>query len=150
WYAQFVLELEPCPLCIFQRVAMIALGVIFLAAALHGPARTGRRVYGALLAIAALAGIALAGRHVWLQNLPPDQVPSCGPAHSYMLDAFTPTGSMSMAFIESGECAGIEWSFISLFKGDWVLMMFVLLGGFVVWNNWRCVRRETTARGDDR
>src|SRR5690606_24412879 len=142
WYAPFVLELEPCPLCIFQRVAMIALGVIFLVAALHGPARTGRRVYGALLAIAALAGIAIAGRHVWLQNLPPDQVPSCGPGLSYMLDAFPLTEALRMAFTGSGECAEIDWTFLGLSMPAWVLIMFALLGGFAVWNNWRSVRRE--------
>ena len=78
-YAQHVLGLEPCPLCIFQRVAVIGLGLVFALAALHGPGRTGRRVYGVLLALAAAAGAGVAGRHLWLQTLPPDRVPACGP-----------------------------------------------------------------------
>ncbi|MFX9532743.1 disulfide bond formation protein B, partial [Acinetobacter baumannii] len=70
-YAQHVQGFEPCPLCIFQRVAVIALGVVFLLGALHGPrGRGGRAAWGALALLAAGAGIAVAGRHVWLQNLP--------------------------------------------------------------------------------
>src|SRR5690349_1640444 len=77
-YAQHVLLLEPCPLCIFQRVAVIAVGVVFLLATLHNPGRIGARVYGTLIGVAALAGIGVAGKHIWIQAQPPGSVPSCG------------------------------------------------------------------------
>ncbi|MDH4022161.1 MAG: disulfide bond formation protein B, partial [Gammaproteobacteria bacterium] len=70
-YVQHGLGLEPCPLCILQRLAVIGLGGIFLVAALHPAGATGRRVYGILLALVALAGSGVAGRHVWLTTLPP-------------------------------------------------------------------------------
>src|ERR1035437_2969489 len=78
YYAQIILHLEPCPLCIFQRVGVFALGVVFLITAAHDPVGWGRRVYASLLALAALATIGVALRQLYLQSLPPDKVPACG------------------------------------------------------------------------
>lgn len=137
YYTQFWLGLEPCPLCIFQRVAMMALGAVFLVVALHTPRGVGRRVYAVLLGLVAATGAAIAGRHVWLQNLPPDQVPACGPGLDYMLDVFPLGEALRMAFTGSGECANVDWSFLGLSMPAWVLVWFVLLGVLGVWNNWR-------------
>ena len=84
YYMQLGAGLDPCPLCIFQRIGMIALGTVFLVAAVHNPQRLGQRIYGTLIALTALAGASVAGRHVWLQHLPPEQVPACGPDLEYM------------------------------------------------------------------
>ena len=78
WYVQGVLRVEPCPLCIFQRIGVACIGLVFLAAGLHAPRGWGARVYGALIALAALATMAVAARHVWIQHLPEDAVPACG------------------------------------------------------------------------
>ena len=88
-YAQYQLYLDPCPLCILQRIAVIGMGIIFLLLAVHNP-RPGliRRIYLGLFGLSAFGGIIVAGRHVWLQHLPPDKVPSCGPGLGYMLDTF--------------------------------------------------------------
>ncbi|HEX7048381.1 MAG TPA: disulfide bond formation protein B [Gammaproteobacteria bacterium] len=137
YFTQFYLDLEPCPLCIFQRVGMIAVGVVFVLAAIHGPRQTGRRVYGALIVLTALAGAAVSARHVWLQNLPPDQVPACGPGLGYMLDVFSFSETLQMVFTGSGECAEVDWSFLGLSMPAWVLICFVALGAFGAWNNWR-------------
>ncbi len=126
-YAQYVLELEPCPLCVFQRVAMIAAGLIFLSAFVHGPGNAGARVYGSLAALAAVSGAAVAGRHVWLQGLPEDEVPACGPGLDYMLDVFPLGEALRMVFTGSGECADIDWQFLGLSMPTWVLIWFVLL-----------------------
>jgi protein dithiol:quinone oxidoreductase len=126
YYAQFHLGLEPCPLCIFQRVAMIVLFVVVLVAALHAPRGGGRRVYGALAALAALAGAAIAGRHVWLQHLPPDQVPSCGPGLDYLLDTFPLSETLRKVFTGSGECAEVHWRFAGLSMPEWTLACFAL------------------------
>src|SRR5687767_14511819 len=85
-YAEHVLGLAPCPLCIFQRVAVIVIGVLFLMAALHNPSRTGARVYGVLIAIAGLCGIGVAARHIWIQAQPPGSVAACGADLNYLMD----------------------------------------------------------------
>lgn len=137
YYAQFQLGLEPCPLCIFQRVGVIAVGLFFLLAAVHGPERTGRRIYGGLITLAAIAGGAVSAWHVYLQQLPPDQVPACGPGLNYMLDVFSFGETLRMVFAGSGECALSEWSFLGLSMPAWVLIAFVVLGGFAIFNNFR-------------
>ena len=78
-YAQYQMFLDPCPLCIFQRVVFIGRGIVFLLGALHGPKGWGRKLYGVLVLFISMIGVGISGRHVWLQNLPPDQVPACGP-----------------------------------------------------------------------
>lgn len=137
YYTQFYLGLEPCPLCIFQRIAMIVLGAVFLVAAAHHPALWGARVYSVFIACAAITGAAIAGRHVWLQNLPPDQVPECGPGLGYMLQAFPLSDALRMVFTGSGECAQVDWAFLGLSMPAWVLIWFVLLGVTGVWINWK-------------
>lgn len=130
--------LEPCPLCIFQRVAFAALGVVLLIGGLHGPRSTaGRRVYGVLALLAALAGIAVAGNHVRLQHLPPDQVPACGPGLDYMLEAMPIGGVVRKVMTGSGECAKVDWTFLGLSMPEWSLLWFVLLAAWVAWAAFR-------------
>lgn len=136
FFAQFQLTLEPCPLCIFQRIAMVALGLVFLVAALHNPAATGARIYGVLILVAAGIGSAVAGRHVWLQHLPPDKVPECGPGLEYMLEAFPIGEALKLAFTGSGECADVDWTFLGLSMPTWVLACFVGLGVAGLVRNW--------------
>lgn len=135
-FAQYVLEMEPCPLCIFQRFAVIAMGVLFLIAALHGPARVGSRIYAILLALVSLAGSGVAGRHVWLQNLPKDQVPSCGPGLDLMLDMLPIMEVLSTVLSGSGECAEVSWRFLGLTIPGWTLVALVVLGIYAIWVNW--------------
>lgn len=136
-YAQHVLGLEPCPLCIFQRVAVIALGAVFAVAALHAPGLWGGRVYAGLLALAAGAGAGVSGRHLWLQSLPPERVPACGPGLDYMLETFPLRETLQTVLSGSGECAVVDWSFLGLAMPAWVLISVVTLGIFGCWNNWR-------------
>lgn len=136
-YAQYGLGLEPCPLCILQRVAMIVLGVVFFIAALHPAGVIGRRIYAVLLGLVALAGSGVAGRHVWLTMLPPERVPACGPGLDFMLESFPLRDALSMVFSGSGECAEVEWRLLGLSMPVWVLMALIGLGAFgIVWN-WR-------------
>lgn len=140
WYAQLVLGLEPCPLCIFQRVGFIVLALVFLLVTLHAPrGMTGRRVYAGLLGTTAAIGAAISTRHVWLQNLPADEVPACGPGLDYMLDVFPLGETLRMVFTGSGECAEVDWVFLGLSMPAWALIAFVMLGGIGVWNNARRV-----------
>jgi protein dithiol:quinone oxidoreductase len=137
YYAQFVMHLEPCPLCIFQRIGIFALGVVFLVATLHDPAAFGRRVYAALLALAALATIGIALRHLYIQSLPPDAVPACGASLDFMLKVFSLSEVLVKVLTGSGECAKITWEFLGLAMPAWVLISAVLLGAWGVWVNLR-------------
>jgi disulfide bond formation protein DsbB len=127
-YSQHVLGLEPCPLCIFQRVAVVGLGLVFLMAAIHSPGRLGRWIYAVLLLLVSLAGSAVSARHVWLQNLPPDQVPSCGPGLDFMLDTFPFTEVLNMVLSGSGECAEVSWSLLGLSMPAWTLIGLLGMG----------------------
>lgn len=127
-YAQFHLGLDPCPLCIFQRVGLAALGVIFLGAALHGPRRWGSRVYGALIALAAAATIAVAARQIYLQHLPLDEMPSCGAPLSVMMKFLPLTAVIRKVLTGSGECGIVNWTFLGLSMAEWVLLWVLALG----------------------
>ena len=132
-YTQLHGGLEPCPLCIFQRVAFAALGVVLLIAGLHSPrSRSVRGAYGVLALIPALAGVGIAGRHVWLQHLPPDQVPMCGPGLEYLMEAMPLAGVVRKVLTGSGECALVDWSFLGLSMPEWSLLWFVLLALWVL------------------
>lgn len=126
-WLQYGVGLEPCPLCIFQRVAMITTGVIFLVAGLHNPRRVGRCIYAALAGLAALAGAGVAIRHLWLQQLPPGQVPACGPGLNYMLEVFPLQDVIAMVLSGSGSCAEVHWRLLGLSLPGWSLIAFVLL-----------------------
>ena len=129
YFLQYFRDLEPCPLCILQRVAFFSLGVVFLVAAIHNPGRTGSRVYGLLITLAGLGGIITAVRHLWLQNLPPGNVPDCGPGLEYMLEVFPLTETLRMVFTGAGECAEVSWSLLGISVPGWALICFLLLTG---------------------
>jgi len=133
-YFQYVMKLEPCPLCIFQRVAVIAIGIWMGVAAIVNPAAWGRRVVGIVTALLALAGGVVAGRQVWLQHLPEDQVPSCGPGLDYMLEIFPMRKVLDLVFRGSGECAEVHWTFLSMSIAEWMLVIFtgILLFGIFI------------------
>lgn len=136
YYMQYGMGLEPCPLCIFQRGATVGMGLAFLLAFLHGPRSWGRFLYGALVAAFAGLGVVLASRHLWLQSLPPDQVPACGPGLQYMLDTFPLMDAVRMALEGSGECAEVHLV-LGLSLPLWTLIAFVVIGLFGLWINIR-------------
>jgi disulfide bond formation protein DsbB len=132
-YTQLYGGLEPCPLCIFQRVAFAALGVVLLAAGLHAPRGAGaRRAYGVLAVLVAAVGIGIAGRHVWLQHLPPDEVPMCGPGLNYLMEAMPLSGVIRKVLTGSGECAKVDWHFLGLSMPEWSLLWFLALAAWVL------------------
>lgn len=137
YFAQYVQGYMPCPLCEFQRMAMIATGAVFALAAIHDPRGFGHRIYAFGVLLVAGGGAAVAWRHVWLQGLPPDQVPACGPGLDYMLDTLPFTKVLSKVFTGSGECAQIDWQFLGLSMPGWTLIVFIGLGVGGWWWNWR-------------
>jgi disulfide bond formation protein DsbB len=138
-YFQHGLGMEPCPLCILQRVAVIIIGLILLLAAVVNPTGLGRRLIGLLTMVAATAGGAVSGRHVWLQGLPADQVPACGPDLDYMLEAFPLTETLDMILQGSGECAAVSWRLLGLTMPGWMLVIFT---GFALFGLWIALSRR--------
>jgi disulfide bond formation protein DsbB len=144
-YAQYVLRLDPCPLCIFQRVGVIALGLVFLIAAVHNPRRWGVYVYAALIALTALITIGVSGRHLYVQSLPEGAVPSCGAPLSVMWK-FTPKFELIKKVLTGGgECQEINWTFLGLAMPAWVLICAVVLGAWGVYANLRRPRAPATS-----
>jgi disulfide bond formation protein DsbB len=126
-YLQHVVGLEPCPLCVFQRVAFIVIALLALIGAIHNPQKLFERIYTGLMLIASLCGAGIAGRQIWLQHLPEDKVPECGPGLEYMLDAFPFTDALKMILSGSGECAEVQWTFLSFSIAEWSIVCFTCL-----------------------
>lgn len=125
---EHIAGLAPCPLCIFQRVGVIATAIVLAVAALHNPAgRIGRALYGVLSLITVAGGAFVAGRHVRLQSLPADEVPSCGPNLDYMMDMLPLQDVVAMVLTGSGECAAISFSLLGLSLPAWTLIGFLFL-----------------------
>ncbi len=136
-FAQYFLNLEPCPLCIFQRVAVISMGIIFLICSLLEPKSSLAKIISSTLFVTAGSfGVAVASRHVWLQNLPSDQVPGCGPGLDFMMSTFPINEVFEMVFNGSGECATIDWSFLSLSMPAWVIICSLFLIAYAIWINY--------------
>jgi len=135
-YQQHIVGLEPCPLCVFQRVGVIGLGIIFGIAFLQAPKTVGSRIYGVLLLIPGGFGAGVAAHHMRLQSLPADEVPACGPGLNYMLDTFPLSDALKMVFQGSGECAKIVWSFLGVSMPGWVLIWMVILTAGGLLANW--------------
>jgi len=127
FYMEHVMGLEPCPLCWLQRFGFMAAGIVSLLAALHGPHGFGARVYGLLLSVSAGAGLAMAGRQLWLQSLPADQVPACGPSVDYLLDVLPLFEVLTTALKGTGDCAEVVWRFLGLSIPGWTAVFFSLL-----------------------
>ncbi len=124
-YLEHVLGLEACPLCIFQRIAYTAIIFIALIGAIHNPRNLLQNIYKLLMVISAITGAAIAGRQIWLQHLPPELVPECGPGFDYMFNVFPFGEALKMIFTGSGECAEVKWRFIGLSIAEWSLIMFI-------------------------
>jgi len=124
-WLQHARGLEPCPMCILQRYAFVAIAVIALAAAVHNPALLGRRIYAGVLALAALTGGGIALRHVYLEHNPPD-VYDCGAGLGYMLESFPLAQVLPMIFRGTGDCSQVLWRFFGLSIAEWALIWFAI------------------------
>ncbi len=141
FYSQLVLHLNPCNLCVFQRIATIALGTVFLLGALTGPTSRGGKIIWSLIAtLMAGAGMVVAGRHLWIQSLPADQVPSCGAPLHDLVQMMSWSKVFVKVFNGSGECAVINWRFLGLAMPAWVLICFVVLALWALYAGFRSKR----------
>ena len=133
FFLQYGNGLEPCPLCLVQRAFFLLVLVVFAIAAAHNPERTGRVLYSFFGFLFALGGGAVAARQVWLQHLPPDQVPACGPDLYYMLENLPIGRTVEKLFTASGQCAVVDWTFLGLSIAEWSLAWFVALTLYALW-----------------
>jgi disulfide bond formation protein DsbB len=135
-YFQLSLGLEPCPLCISQRLAILLTGIIFLIAVLHNPGSVGINCYAILGAISALFGASISTRHVWLQHLPPELVPECSPGISFMLQNFPLFDTVKLMLNGTGDCAKIDWTLLGFSMPAWTLVAFLSLAALSVLQIW--------------
>ncbi|WP_449429073.1 disulfide bond formation protein B [Rhodanobacter umsongensis] len=140
-FAEYHWGMFPCPLCIFQRVAFIVMALFFLLGALHAPRGGFRWVYGGGALLGSLFGVAVAGRHLWIQSLPADQVPSCGPPLDYLFSAFPFAKVLQLVFTGSGECAKVE-PILGLPMPAWTLLWFIALAALAVVATCRPVQKK--------
>ncbi|WOJ92037.1 disulfide bond formation protein B [Congregibacter variabilis] len=131
-YLQETLGLPPCPLCITQRVFVILVGLFALLAALHNPQGWGRRLYAALCLLSACAGGAVAMRHIWLQSLPEELAPACGPSLGYMLETLPLAETFSVVMMGDGNCAETVWTFMGMSIPQQTLIVFVVMAAVSV------------------
>lgn len=130
--------LDPCPLCMAQRLAVGLTGFLFLLVVLHRPVSLiGSRVYLGLLTASCGLGFALTGRHLWLQSLPADEVPLCGPSLEYMVQYFPMSDVLEHLLHGAGSCAEVNWTFLSFSMPFWVMIWFFILLGIAWFANFR-------------
>ncbi len=137
-YLEEILGLEACPLCMSQRAFVILWGVVAMIAVVHNPTGWGRKVYAWLCGASAFAGAAIAARHVWLQHLPEDQVPACGPTLDYMLENLPFEDTLSIVLMGDGNCAETVWTFLGLSIPEQTLLLFCVT---IVICLWQAARR---------
>ncbi len=146
-FAQYQLQLEPCPLCIFQRIATAGLGVaLLIAAAIPQRWRLPGNISAALVLVVGLAGMSVSARHLYIQSLPPGEVPVCGASLDYMWDVFPLADVLRKVLTGSGECAKIDWTLLGLSMPGWVLISLAVLTSVGVLANLR-PRRSGWSRG---
>jgi disulfide bond formation protein DsbB len=139
YYLQYGQGLQPCPLCLVQRGFFYAVMAVCAVAALHG---RWLRFYAGLALLVAAGGAAAAGRQVWLQHLPSDKVPQCGPDLFFMLDNFPLSRTLKTLISGTGECAVVDWTFLGLSIAEWSLLWFA---AFLLWFAWLAVARGRRA-----
>ncbi|MGB4498022.1 MAG: disulfide bond formation protein B [Methylococcaceae bacterium] len=136
-YFQFNEGLEPCPLCISQRIGIFLTGLVFMVAVAHNPKeQKGINRYAILGALTALGGASISTRHVWIQNLPPDQVPECKPALEYMLQNFPLIETVKLMLSGTGDCAKVDWTMLGFSMPAWTLVAFLMLASLSVLQIW--------------
>ncbi len=136
YYFEYVLYLDPCPLCIMQRIGVLMVGLVGLSGFILAKSEAAQKVHAVLMSLSAIFGIFVAGRHVWIQSLPADQIPTCGPSLEYMVETLPWAEVLSVMLRGNGNCADAQWSFIGLSMPIWVLLWFAgftVLAGYMYW-----------------
>ncbi len=137
YYLQYFDNQDPCPLCLVQRGFYYGVLLVFAVAAMHLPGKTGKSIYCTAATLLALCGFGVAARQVWLQHLPADQVPACGPDLFFMMENFPLGRVLEKLFMGSGQCAEVNWKFLGLSIAEWSLAWFAALALYALWLGFR-------------
>jgi len=127
FYFQLHKGLDPCPLCMFQRACLVGVAVLSLIGLLLNPKKFGSKLIAFGITVFSILGLLIAGRQVWLQYLPADKVPECGPGLDFMLQTFPFMEMIQAVFQGSGECAEVKWSFLYLSMAEWMVGVFLVM-----------------------
>lgn len=123
-YLQFVMNIQPCPLCVIERILIAFIGIVMLIAAIHNPSETGDKIYGLLILIIAIAGMCAAGRHIWLQSQPLTLGQICVPGLNYLFTNLPITEALRTLIVGTADCAKVDWTFLGLSIPMWTFLCF--------------------------
>ena len=137
YYLEFFQKLLPCPMCIFQRLCYMAIGATAILGSAINPNRIGGIIITVLIGIFAGIGASIAARQTWLQHLPPELVPECGPDLSFMLEMYPLLETIETALRGTGDCAEVSWRFLTLSIAEWSVVCFL---GLFITAAWQLVR----------
>ena len=131
-YLQETEGLEPCPMCILQRYAFVAIGIVALIAAIHGPRGVMLKVYGALAILASVAGGGVAIRHSYIQHFPP-KIETCGTDLEFLVSNFPLSQALPKIFTGTGSCSKVDWTMMGLSIPEWALVWFLIFAVAAAW-----------------
>ena len=124
FFMQYIMGLSPCYLCITQRFFIAIIGLFSLVAFIHN---RGPKIYGLIVALSALVGSYFASKQLWLQSLPPEKIPACGPPVDYLFDSFNVSEAIKILIQGDGNCAAVQWTFIGISIPGWSLICFIAI-----------------------
>ncbi len=145
YYLQYFHNLEPCPMCIFQRLCFMAVALIAIVGAVHGPRGNGIYGYLATIGVFSVIGGGIAARQTWLQHLPPELVPECGPGLEFMLEMYPLFETLERALKGTGDCAEVSWRFMGLSIAEWSFVCFAMILLAAIWQTWRRLSGKLSA-----
>ena len=137
-YLQEELGLEPCPMCILQRYAFVAIGAVALAAAIHGPRGIALKTYALLVTLLSIAGGGVAIRHSYLQHFPP-KIEACGTDLEFLVNTFPISQALPKIFAGTGSCSKVDWTLLGLSIPEWAIVWFAI---FIVAALWAAFLRK--------
>ncbi|MEB0041566.1 disulfide bond formation protein B [Pseudomonas sp. MH10] len=138
-YLEYEEGLTPCALCILQRIFVVAFGIMSLVAYLHAPGQLVWRIYSSMLLLFALAGAVTAGRQVWLQTLPPQDLLSCVPGFEYLFETMAVNEAISRLFMGGINCDEVSWTLLEMSVPEWSLLAFA---GLIMFATYQLFQRE--------
>jgi|TARA_B110000902_G_scaffold266961_1_gene357177 disulfide bond formation protein DsbB len=133
YYMQYQMGLEPCPLCMTQRIFVMATALIALIAFIHASLGQHYKFYSGFSLLTSVTGGGFSMRQLYLQSLPPEQAPACGPGLGYMLDNFPLMQALEIMLKGDGNCAEVMWIFMGVSIPGWTLVAFTILAAISIW-----------------
>lgn len=127
FFLQYFKGLEPCPLCLMQRLCIISIFLLSAAGLfLHEPMQN--KLSLKIQFVFICAGLFFALRQLWLLSLPGDQIPACLPGLAVLIHYFPWQDTVHALFWGSGDCTKVKWTFLGLSLPLWATLYFLFIG----------------------